>query len=185
MHIAQMILAKVVISVILDEEILGDFEEEGEKAEKLYHDFRVAFATEGFDFVNVVLKDGGVLTVVVAVEFGNVVDLDVVDDAGSQGAKAGGAVAVVFAGFEVFEIVVFEFLFEREVVEFATESKLAVYFLLADVEVLDVEEAWMVLVGIYGWAGDKMTYRHGGLRARVAGQELPCRLASRIGSSRE
>lgn len=84
----------------------------------------MAFATEGFDFVNVVLKDGGVLTVVVTVEFGNVVDLDVVDDAGSQGAKAGGAVAIVFAGFEIFEIVVFEFLFEREVVEFATESKL-------------------------------------------------------------
>jgi hypothetical protein len=65
------------------------FEDDGEEAEKLDDDFAVAFAAEGFDLFDVVLQDGGLCTLVVAVELGEVVHLHVVfDSLGEPGGSA-------------------------------------------------------------------------------------------------
>ena len=45
---------------------------------------------------------------------------------------------------QVLEVVVLQLLFKRQFVELAAKSKLSVNFFLADVEVLDVEEADML-----------------------------------------
>jgi len=55
-------------------------EDDGEEAEELDDDFAVAFAAEGFDFFDVVLQDGGLGTLVVAVELREVIHLHVVFD---------------------------------------------------------------------------------------------------------
>lgn len=51
-------------------------------------------------------------------------------------------VAVVFSSIQIGAAVVLELLFKWKSVELATQSELAVDFLLADVEVLHVKEAF-------------------------------------------
>lgn len=118
----------------------GEFQEDGEEFEEFGYDKIMALSAEGFDFFDVVLEDGWLSTVMEAVEFGNVVDFDIVADCLGELTEASRTVAVVFAAFEIFEIVVFEFFFEGEVVELAAEGELAIDFFLGDVEVFDVEE---------------------------------------------
>lgn len=140
-HVAQVVLALVVVRVVSDEKVLVvEFEEDGKQAQQLHHDLRVAFAAESLNLVNVVLQYSGVGARVVAVKLGDVVDLDVVDDARGQVAEAGGAVAIVLAAFEVLEVVIFELFVQRQVVEFAAQGELTVDFFLADAEVFDVEK---------------------------------------------
>jgi hypothetical protein len=80
-HVAEMVFAFNVVLVVSDELIfVGDFEDDGEEAEELDDDFAVAFAAEGFDFFDVVLQDGGLGTLVVAVELREVIHLHVVFD---------------------------------------------------------------------------------------------------------
>lgn len=55
-------------------------------------------------------------------------------------AVTGRSISVVLALGKVIRIVVLEFFFERERVEFATKRELVVDFFLTDVEVLDVKE---------------------------------------------
>lgn len=78
---------------------------------------------------------------------------------------------------------VLEFLFKRKSVELATQSELAVDFLLADVEVLDVEETLGVKLA---QAEDTIqtTYQHAEQRGPAARRVIPCRLADHIGSGR-
>ena len=45
---------------------------------------------------------------------------------------------------QVLKVVVLQLFLKRQVVEFAAKSKLSIDFFLADVEVLDVEEANML-----------------------------------------
>lgn len=58
--------------------------------------------------------------------------------------QSGGTVSIVLAVLQVFQIVVLELLFEREIVEFPSKSELVIDFFLADAEVLYVEEANML-----------------------------------------
>ena len=51
-------------------------EGDGEEAEKLDDYFVVAFSAESFDFFDVILQNRRLCTLVVAVELGDVVDLD-------------------------------------------------------------------------------------------------------------
>jgi hypothetical protein len=154
-----MVFALDVVLVVADELVfVGEFEEDCEEAEELLDDFGVAFAAEGLDFGYVCCEDGGLAAVVSAVEFRDVVHLHVVFDAVSEAglvsfylelegeggdvhAMSGGTVPVVFASLEIVRVVVLEFLLEWERVEFAAKGKLPVDFFLADVEVLDIEEA--------------------------------------------
>ena len=101
----------------------------------------MALATEGFDLVDMVLKDRRMLTLMMAIKLGKVVNLNVIRDAWGKRAEAGRSVTIVIAGLESFDIVVLESFFQREVIELTTQSKLAVYLLLTDVEVVDVEES--------------------------------------------
>lgn len=101
----------------------------------------MALTTECFNLIDMVLEDWRVFTLMMAIKFGKVVDLDVVCNPGSERAKASRSVTIVITRFESFDVVMLESLFKREVVEFATQSKLAVYFLLTDVEVVDVEKS--------------------------------------------
>ena len=52
-----------------------------------------------------------------------------------------GSVSIVLTTLQVIAVVVLEFLLEWQGVEFPSQGKLAVDFFLADVEILDVEEA--------------------------------------------
>lgn len=81
------------------------------------------------------------LTLVVAIKLGKVVNLNVIRDTGCKRAKTGRSVTIVIARFKSFDIVVLESFFQRKVIELTTQSKLAVYLFLTDVEVVDVEEA--------------------------------------------
>jgi len=54
------------------------------------------------------------------------------------------AVAVVLAVVQVLEVVVLEFLLQRQIVELPSESELSVDFFLTDTEVLHIEEADML-----------------------------------------
>jgi len=53
-------------------------------------------------------------------------------------------VAVVLAIVQVLKVVILQLLLKRQVVELAAKSELSINFLLADREVLDVEEADML-----------------------------------------
>jgi hypothetical protein len=100
----------------------------------------MTLATERLDLVNVVLKHSGMLSLMVSIELGKVVDLNVIRDPRCKRAKTSRAVTVVITRFESFGVMVLESFFQRQVVELAAKSKLTVYFLLTDVEVVDVEE---------------------------------------------
>jgi hypothetical protein len=80
------------------------------------------------------------LSLMITIELGKVVDLDIIRDPRCERAKTSRAVTVVITRFESFGVMVLESFFQREVVKLAAESKLTVYFLLTDVEVVDVEE---------------------------------------------
>ena len=53
-------------------------------------------------------------------------------------------VTVVLAIVQVLKVVILQLLLKRQVVELAAKSELSINFLLADREVLDVEEADML-----------------------------------------
>jgi hypothetical protein len=55
---------------------------------------------------------------------------------------SGRTIAVILAFSQITRGMILELFFEREGIEFPPKSKLAVNFLLGDVEVLDIEEAW-------------------------------------------
>jgi hypothetical protein len=157
-----MVFASHVVNVILDQLILvGKLEDDGKEAEKLVHNFFVTLPAEVFDLLDMVLQNGRLSTLVVPVKFGEVVDLDVVDDRFRESEwsadswvllrsrshilpESSRAVAVVLAIVQVLEVVVLQLLLQRQVVELAAQSELSIDFFLADAEVLDVEEAHML-----------------------------------------
>ena len=76
-HVAKMVFTLDVVLVLFDELVfVGEFEYDGEEAEKLDDYFVVAFSAESFDFFDVILQNRRLCTLVVAVELGDVVDLD-------------------------------------------------------------------------------------------------------------
>ena len=84
-HVAKMVFTLDVVLVLFDELIfVGQFENDGEQAEELDDDFVVALPAEGFDLFDVVLQDRRLCALVVAVELGDVIDLDRVGDSLSE-----------------------------------------------------------------------------------------------------
>jgi hypothetical protein len=80
-HIPEMVFAFHVVNVILDQLILiGKLEDDGKEAEELIHNFCVALPAEILYLLDVVLQNGRLSTLVVSIEFGKIVDLDVVHD---------------------------------------------------------------------------------------------------------
>jgi hypothetical protein len=80
-HVPEMVFAFHVVNVILDQLVsIGKLEDDGKEAEELIHDFFVALPAEILDLLDVVLQNGRLNTLVVSIEFGKIVDLDVVDD---------------------------------------------------------------------------------------------------------
>ena len=85
MHVAKMVFTLDVVLVLFDELIfVGEFEYDGEEAEKLDDYFVVALSAESFDFFDVILQNRRLCTLVVAVELGDVIDLDRVGDSLSE-----------------------------------------------------------------------------------------------------
>jgi len=75
------VFALDVVLVVFDELVfVGQLEDDGEEAEELDDYLAVAFSAEGFNLFDVVLQDGGLCALVVAVELGEVVHLHVVFD---------------------------------------------------------------------------------------------------------
>jgi hypothetical protein len=84
-HVAQVVFTLDVVLVVLYELIfVRKFEHDGEKAEKLDYDFRMALSAEVFDLLDVVLKDRRLGALMVPIELGEVVYLDVVHNRLSQ-----------------------------------------------------------------------------------------------------
>ena len=84
-HISEMILSLDIVLVVFDQLIfVGKLEDDGEEAEKLDDYFVVALSAESFDFFDVILQNRRLCTLVVAVELGDVVDLDRVGDSLSE-----------------------------------------------------------------------------------------------------
>lgn len=80
-HVAEVVFSLDVVYMVADELVLvWELEQVGEELEQFDDDLLVAFAAKGFDLFAMVLEDGWVDALVVAVEFGQVVDLDVVSD---------------------------------------------------------------------------------------------------------
>jgi hypothetical protein len=80
-HVPEVVFALHVVDVIFDQLVLiGKLEDDGEEAQELVYNFFVALPAEVLDFLDVVLQNRRLSTLVVSVEFGEVVDLDVVDD---------------------------------------------------------------------------------------------------------
>lgn len=78
-HIAEMILALDIVLVLLDELVfVFEFENDGKETQKLHYDKIVTFPAEGFDLFDMVFQERRLGTLVVAIELGKVVDLDVV-----------------------------------------------------------------------------------------------------------
>lgn len=81
MHVTEVVFAFDVVLVVFDELVfVGELENDGEETEELDDDFVVALAAESLDFFDVVLQDRRLCTLVVAVELGQVVHLDIVGD---------------------------------------------------------------------------------------------------------
>lgn len=55
---------------------------------------------------------------------------------------AGRTIAVIFTSDEVVAVMILQLLLQREIVELSAKSKLPVNFVLADIKVFNVEEAW-------------------------------------------
>ena len=80
-HIAQVVFTLDVVLVASDELVfVRQFEHDGEEGEEFDDDLGVAFAAEGFDLSYMVCQDWRLGAVVVAVKFGEVVDLVIVFD---------------------------------------------------------------------------------------------------------
>lgn len=135
-----MIFAKVVVNMVFDEELLVDFKKKSKELQQFDNDLGVTLATESLNLFDVVLEHGRLLTLMVAIELGNVVDLDVVCDSRGQRTETSRSVTIVFTGLKVFNVVVLELFLERKIIKLAAQSELAIYLFLADVEVFDVEE---------------------------------------------
>jgi hypothetical protein len=101
----------------------------------------MTLTTKVFNLIDVILQDGGVFTLMMSIKLRKVVDLDIVRDTRSKRAKTSRTVSVVIARFESFDVVVLEPFLQWEVVKLTAQSKLAVYFFLTNVEVVDVEES--------------------------------------------
>ena len=80
-HVAEVVFACDVVLVVSDELVfVRQFEDDGEEAEELNDYFAVALSAEGFDLFDVVLQDRRLWTLVVAVELGEVVNLNIIID---------------------------------------------------------------------------------------------------------
>ena len=101
----------------------------------------MTLTTKVFNLIDVILQDGGMFTLMMSIELRKVVDLDVVRDTRSKRAETSRTISVVISRFKSFDVVVLEPFLQREVVKLTAQGKLAVYFLLANVEVVDVEES--------------------------------------------
>lgn len=81
MHVAEVIFAFDIVLVVLDELILiGKFEDDGEEAKELDDNFVVTLSAELLDFFDVIFQDWRLGTLMEAIEFGKVVDLNIVFD---------------------------------------------------------------------------------------------------------
>ena len=117
----------------------------------------MAFAAESFDFVDVILQHRRLWSLMIAIELGHVVNLDIVLDLGGEtvcrsaqsASKAtqqhllpqtGRSISIIFATLEVLKVVVPQLLVEWKIIELAAKGELPIHFFLANAKVLDVEE---------------------------------------------
>ena len=71
----------------------------------------MTLTTECLNLIDMVLEDRRVLTLMMTIKLGKIVDLNVVCDPRSERAKTSRSVTIVIARFESFDVVVLESLF--------------------------------------------------------------------------
>jgi hypothetical protein len=134
-----MTITLLVITVDVQEIVLGQLEHQREQHEELAHNLEMDVLCEIPDLVPMVGDDLGVIARVLLGEFRRVVDLRVVLDAVLDLADPERLVAVVPAILEVGAV--FELLLRGELEDLFAQAELPVDFLLREAEVDDVEEA--------------------------------------------
>jgi hypothetical protein len=77
----------------------------------------MTLATERLDLINMVLENSGMLTFMMSIKLGEIVNLDVIRDTRGKRAKTSRAVTVVVTRFKSFDVMVLEPFFQREVIE--------------------------------------------------------------------
>jgi hypothetical protein len=135
-----MTITLFVITVDVQEIVLGQLEHQREQHEELAHNLEMDVLCEIPDLVPMVGDDLGVIARVLLGEFRRVVDLRVVLDAVLDLADPERLVAVVPAVLEVGAV--FELLLRGELEDLFAQAELPVDLLLREAEVDDVEEAW-------------------------------------------
>lgn len=138
-HVSEMILGGVGVLVKIGEVVLRKFKSESDENMKRVEDVGMERASEFLDFMNVLLNDVGVVTLMIAIKFGDVIDFNPVPDTPSKYTPASGPVPVVFAILQVRDV--FGFLLKGQIVKLATKGILAVNLLLGNAKVDDVEES--------------------------------------------
>jgi hypothetical protein len=140
-HIPEMTVALFLVAMILQKEILGQLEHNGEEDQQFPRNLEVDVLCEVLDLVPVLLDDGRVLAFrVLWREFGDVVALRVISDAsaGFDLPRAEGLVAVVTPVLEVGAI--FDLLVGWKIKDLLAQAELTVDLVLGQAEIGDVEE---------------------------------------------
>lgn len=121
------------------EELLRQFQDDGEQDEELSRDVFVDVARKGLDVGAVSVDHGRMRARQLGYELGDVVDLGVVEDPRAHLAQAERLVPVVPAVLQVGAVL--ELLLRREFEDFPADGELLVYLLLREAEIDNVEES--------------------------------------------
>lgn len=143
-HISQMAVTISVIAMTINQKVLGKFKDNRNKTKQFKHDRLMHVAMEPLNLSPVSLDDLRVRPFVLGDEFEDVVHLHVVTTTREDLNRPEWPIPVVAPGFEVGAVR--ELLGFREFKEFLTDGKLAVYFLLGESEVGDVEKSYRFCV---------------------------------------
>jgi len=124
LHPAEMIVTLLVVAMVLQKIVLGQFQDYREQDQQFAHDLGMDVPGKMLDFIPVVLDKLRVFAGVLGDELGNVVDFRVVFDPGLDVADAERLVAVITAVLEVGAI--FHLLVRRQLEDLLAQAELSV-----------------------------------------------------------
>lgn len=139
LHISEMTITLLRVTMVLQEEILGQLKHDGKKHEQFPHDLIVDVLGEILDLIPMLPDQLGMAPFTLGDEFGDVVDLRVVFDAVLDLSETERFVAVVATMLEVGTVL--ELLLGRQVKNLLAEAELSVDLFLAEAEVGNIKEA--------------------------------------------
>lgn len=138
LHVSEMAITLLIVSMTSQEIIFGEFQDDSEEHEQFGYDLVVDELPEFFDLRPIIFDKFRVRTLILWDEFGDVVNLSVVEVAWRDLTDTAGFVAVISSVFEVGAVL--QFLFGGEIEELFAYGELMVYFFLGQTEVGNIKE---------------------------------------------